>query len=167
MTFDLDDPRQLALRAPTYALAFEEAGHALDGQERAVADLTARAGVLMAAAAVTTSIFGGQVLRDGHRVIATWVAIGAFLGVGVAVLAVLWPRHDWEFGAQPKGLLAQYAEPAHTPLAMIHRDLAIHRSASFARNTRQLRSVLLWLRVGMCLLAVEVVAWVVAFADVT
>jgi hypothetical protein len=162
MPFDLRDPEQLASRAPAYELAFAEAGRSLDAQERAVSDLTSRAGVLMAAAAVTTSIFGGQVLAHGQGTIAAWLAIAAFAGVGLAVIHVLWPRHDWEFDARATNILAEYVEPAEIPVAMIHRDITIHRAASFARNTGQLRRVLRSLRIAMCLLAAEVVAWVVA-----
>jgi hypothetical protein len=39
--------------AQSYELAFEEAGRALDAQERAVNELRSRAGVLIAAAAIT------------------------------------------------------------------------------------------------------------------
>jgi hypothetical protein len=97
VSFDLTDPQQLALRAPAYELAFDQAGHALEAQQRMAGDLTSRAGMLMATAAVTTSIFGGQLLAHGHRNPAAWVALAAFLGVGLTVVDVLWPRHDWEF----------------------------------------------------------------------
>jgi hypothetical protein len=161
MPFDLRDPEQLASRAPAYELAFAEAGRSLDAQERAVSDLTSRAGVLMAAAAVTTSIFGGQVLAH-HRTAATWIALGAFVGVAASFVMVLWPRHEWEFNTQSRDLLTEYVEPAEVPLAMIHRDIAIHRAASIVRNRAQLRRLLFVLRVGMCLLVAEVVGWVVA-----
>jgi hypothetical protein len=162
MTFDLTDPAQLARRAPAYELAFAEAGHALDAQARTVGDFISRAGVMMAAAAVTTSIFGGQAFTHGQRTTATWLALAAFVGVGVLVGSVLWPRREWEFDAWPANLLAEYVEPDEVPIAMIHRDLAIHRAASFSRNTAQLRRVLVALRIGMCLLAAEITAWVVA-----
>lgn len=166
MPFDLDNAEDVALRAPTYELALAEARDALHIQERAVTDLTSRAGSLIAAAALTTSIFGGQVLRDGHHAVAAWVAIGAFAGVAISVLGVLWPRHDWVFSSGAAVLIRDYAEPSHLPLALVHRDLALHRAACFAQNTRQLRRVLVLLRTGMCLLAVEVLAWLVAFAEV-
>lgn len=47
-------------QARGYELAFEEAGRALDAQERAVNELRSRAGVRMAAAAITTSFFGSR-----------------------------------------------------------------------------------------------------------
>lgn len=53
----------------TYQLAYEEARRAPDEQERAVVELRSRAGQLVAAAAITTSFFGGQAL---HPHLHTW-----------------------------------------------------------------------------------------------
>jgi hypothetical protein len=112
-------PDEIAARAPAYELAFVEAGRALDAQERAVNELRSRAGVLVAAAAVTTSFFGGRVLTAQEQHGATWIAIGAFGAVGVAVLAVLWPRHDWELSADARDVIAEYIEPEALSLALI------------------------------------------------
>jgi hypothetical protein len=166
MPFDLTDPDQLALRASAYELAFAEAGHALDAQEQTLRDLIARAGMLMAAAAVITSVFGGQVIAHdgvGSAVIAAFVA---FSVVGLVVANVLWPRADWEFETWAIDLLTEYIEPADVPLAMIHRDLAIHRAASARRNLGRLRRTSRSLQFGMGALVIEVVAWVVAVSTV-
>jgi hypothetical protein len=53
----------MAANPDAYRLAYEEARRALDEQERAVVELRSRAGQLIAAAAITTSFFGGQALR--------------------------------------------------------------------------------------------------------
>jgi hypothetical protein len=45
-----------------YALAYREARRGLEDQERSVVELRARAGALIAAAAITTSFFGSQTL---------------------------------------------------------------------------------------------------------
>jgi hypothetical protein len=79
---------------------------------------------------------------------------------------VLWPRRDWEFDARATNILADYVEPADVPVALIRRDVTIHRAASFARNNAQLRRVLRSLRIAMCLLGAEVVAWVAAISGV-
>jgi hypothetical protein len=160
-------PDEIAARAPAYELAFVEAGRALDAQERAVNELRSRAGVLVATAAVTTSFFGGRVLTAPHQHPSTWVAIGAFGAVGVAVLAVLWPRHDWEFSANARDVIAEYIEPEAVSLPLIHRDLALHRAASYVANARQLGSLFLAFRCGLFLLVIEVVAWVVALTEAT
>jgi hypothetical protein len=48
-----------------YELAYDEARRALDAQESVVNELRTRSGVLIAAAAITTSFFGGRALSDG------------------------------------------------------------------------------------------------------
>lgn len=120
--------------------------------------------MLIAAAAVTTSFFGGAVMSDGHLGAAAWVAIVAFVVLGGCVLVVLWPRHDWAFTIDAEEYIATYVEPSDTEpsaLPAIHRDLAIHMADSLRGNRRQVR----WLRafrLAAVLLIVEVLAWVVA-----
>jgi hypothetical protein len=147
-----------------YELAYDEAKRALEEQERAVSDLRSRGGQLIAAAAITTSFFGGHAISS-HVHATGWLAIACFVGLSVAVLAILWPRHDWEFASAPEKLIAIYIEPEDEPpveLAMIHRDLALHMGASIRRNRGQLRWLLVAFRLGAVLLAAEVVFWVLA-----
>jgi hypothetical protein len=80
------------------------------------------------------------------------------------VLAILWPRRDWEFALSPSLLISTYVEPAEgEPLAlpMIHRDLALHMGNSAALNRRQLRSLMVVFRLDAVLLVAEVIAWVI------
>jgi hypothetical protein len=146
-----------------YELAYDEARRALDEQESAVTELRNRSGQLIAAAALTTSFFGGEVVHHSFGVIA-WIAVGIFVALSLAVLAVLWPRHDWEFNLSPAQLIATYIEPEDgdpLPLPAIHRDLALHMGNSASRNRKQLRSLTGAFRLGSCLLVAEVVAWVI------
>jgi hypothetical protein len=148
-----------------YALAFDEAGRALDGQERTVNELRSRAGVLIAAAAITTSFFGARAIT-GELSTTVWCAVVAFALVGASVLVVLWPRSEWQFSASATDLIATYIEtdvPASLP--QIHRDLALHRSASYDRNARQLRMLFGAFRAGLVLLVVEVGAWMIALGE--
>ncbi len=148
-----------------YALAYREARRGLEDQERSVVELRARAGTLIAAAAITTSFFGGQTLVRGGIAPAAWMAIGCFVLLGFAVLLVLWPRRDWEFSLAPDEFIATYLEPADgEPLALhlIERDLALHMGRSAELNRRQLRTLMTVFRFGALLLVVEVLAWAVA-----
>jgi hypothetical protein len=90
------------------------------------------------------------------------VAIAMFAGVGACVLAVLWPRADWQFSARATDVIAEYVEPDLVSLALIHRDLALHRATSYDRNARQLGRLFLVFRVGLAALVLEVGAWLVA-----
>jgi hypothetical protein len=137
----------------------------LEDQERAVVELRARAGALIAAAAITTSFFGAQTLVKHNISAAAWIAIGCFVLLGFAVLLVLWPRQDWEFSLAPDQFIATYLEPTDgKPLALhlIERDLALHMGRSAEQNRHQLRTMMSVFRVGAALLVVEVLAWVVA-----
>lgn len=128
-------------------------------------ELRARAGTLIAAAAITTSFFGSQTLVRHDIGAAAWVAIGCFVLLGFTVLLVLWPRRDWEFSLAPDQFIATYLEPVDDePLALhlIERDLALHMGRSAELNRRQLGILMTVFRAGAILLVVEVLAWVVA-----
>lgn len=149
----------------TYELAYQEAKRTLEDQEGTVSETRSRAGQLIAAAAITTSFFGGQAITAHHVHTAAWFAIGCFIALSGSVLVILWPRHDWQFALSPAKLIATYIEPVNDPpvdLATIHRDLALHMGSSIESNRRQLRWVFGAFRVGALLLAGEVVAWVMA-----
>jgi hypothetical protein len=148
-----------------YALAYREARRGLEDQERSVVELRTRAGALIAAAAITTSFFGGQTLLRQNIDVAGWVAIGCFVLLGFAVLLVLWPRRDWEFSLAPDEFVATYLEPAEgepLELHLIERDLALHMGRSADLNRQQLRTLMTVFRFGALLLVAEVLAWVIA-----
>ena len=162
MAFDFTDRRLYRPRAALYALAFEEAGRALAWQERILSDLRARGVGLAGTATVTTTIFGGPLgAAEGP---ARYVAVVAFVGVGLCTLGVLWPRH-FDVAVDARTIVSEYAEPSSVPLPVVHRDLALVRSDILARNRRTLDHMTWLLRVGLCLLAVQVVAWVVSYAE--
>jgi hypothetical protein len=153
-----------------YRLAYDEARRALDDQERAVGELRSRSGALIAAAAITTSFFGGQALRDHPLHAVGWIAVGCFILLGVAVVAILWPRKDWQFDVSPGQFIATYLEPQDAdplPPARIHRDLALHMGRSASANRGQLRVLMTVFRVAAVLLVAEVLAWVVVLVNET
>jgi hypothetical protein len=157
---DTDDDQ-----ASGYELAFEEAGRALDAQERAVNELRSRAGVLMAAAAITTSFFGSRAVTGDALSVGVWIAVVAFVVVGGCVLTVLWPRSDWSFNASAADIIAEYVEPEPVEFPLLQRDLALHRSAAYDANAQQLGHLFLVFRIGLVVLVFEVAAWVLALAE--
>lgn len=165
-----------------YLLAYEEARRALDEQERSVVELRARAGQLIAGAAITTSFFGGQALRHHiHR------SAGSRSRVSSRSASPSWSS----FGRGATGNLCSrqhsfietYVEPPEEkPLELpaIHRDLALHMGHSADLNRRQFRWLTAAFRLGAILLencqlrqvraaragrVAEVVAWVVALVN--
>jgi hypothetical protein len=151
-----------------YALAYGEAQRGLEDQERTVVELRARAGTLIAAAAITTSFFGSQTLLKHDIGVSGWVAIGCFALLGFAVLLILWPRRDWEFSLAPSEFIATYLEPTDgDPLEihLIQRDLALHMGHSAKFNRDQLNTLVTIFRFSVLLLVIEVLAWVVALVS--
>jgi hypothetical protein len=147
-----------------YSIALDEARRALDEQERAVAQLSTRAGLLISAAAVVTSLLGGPVLASGALDIASWIAIAAFVGLAAAVLKILWPRRDWEFAIHPALLIGDYVERTPPTPAPLRRELALSMGASVTRNRRALDRMMTTFNIGSVLLAIEILAWVVSIA---
>ena len=84
------DERSLRADPESYALAYDEAKRALEEQERVVVELRSRAGTLIAAAAITTSVLSGRILSGHHVHPLTWIAIGCFVLLGVTLLILLW-----------------------------------------------------------------------------
>lgn len=148
-----------------YALALEEARRALDEQERAVVELRARAGTLISAAAIVTSFLGARVLGSDHVGFAAWLAIAAFIALVVVTLAILVPRHGWEFSIRPDRIISTYLEPPDDTgfsLSMLRRDLAIYLGHSADQNRHQLEALQATFRLAGVGLAIEIVAWVAA-----
>jgi hypothetical protein len=146
-----------------YTLAYQEARHQLDDQERSVAEIRTRAVALGAAAAVTTSFFGSQSLKRGAVGLAAWLAIGCFVFLSLVVVIILWPRRDWSFSIAPATLIDTYIEPSDgTPvkLGSMERDMALHMGHAAALNRVQLRRSISALRVGSLLFVAQSLAWV-------
>lgn len=119
-----------------------------------------RAGLLLSAAAIATSFLGGAALRTGTSLL-TWIAIAAFVLLGVGVILILWPRGDWEYAARPRRVIETYIEPDPLELPLIHRDLAYHMDASYLLNRGHLQDLVRLFRVSSILLVVEILAWVI------
>jgi hypothetical protein len=147
-------------RAPAYELAYTEGVRALDEQRVVIDAFRTRAGLLLSAAAIATSFLGGAAL-DGGTSVLTWLAITAFVLLGVGVILILWPRGDWEYTARPRRIIETYIEPDSLGLPLIHRDLAYHMDASYLRNRGHLHDLVRLFRVSSILLVLEIVAWVV------
>ena len=143
-----------------YELAYTEGVRALSEQQAVVDSFRTRAGLLFSAAAIATSFLGGAALRDGAS---PWtsIAIGLFVFVGAAVGVVLWPRDDWQYPVRPRLLIENYIEDeAPLPIALVHRDLALHMDRSYLRNRGQLLALAQSFRAASVLLLLEVLAWV-------
>ena len=80
---------------------------------------------------------------------------------------ILWPWSDWSFTVNAQRFIGTYVESRDGPLPLpaIHRDLALHMSASYIANAHQLRILMIAFRLGAIFLVGEVIAWVVGIGE--
>jgi hypothetical protein len=155
--------REKTGRGVLYKVAFDEAVRALSEQRALIESVRGRAGLLLSAAAVTTSFLGAQALQGGLSA-ASWAALASFVGIATLSLAILWPRH-WEFTSNPSELIRGYIE-AERPMPMeeLHRDLSLYMHASYRENWQGVDQLVRLFQAASGLLAVEVLLWIVAIA---
>jgi hypothetical protein len=119
---------------------------------------------VLSAAAIATSLLGGQALDGGSPSLWAWIALGCFVGVRSFALLLLLPRR-WEFTAVPRRIIGTYVEAENPlPLPMIHRDLALHMEDSYVNNELGLEKLIVMFRIALSLLPLEVVSWTVEIA---
>ncbi|HEU4906666.1 MAG TPA: hypothetical protein VFT19_11220 [Solirubrobacterales bacterium] len=148
-----------------YKIAYDEAVRALSQQQGVIESFRTRAGMLLSAAALTTSFLGAQALNGGGTNVATWLALASFVGLSLATLAILWP-HRWEFTADPENVIESYIETTEPlSVAEIHRDLSLHMHGSYAENRKGQRQLAARFRLASALLTLEVVFWIVDLAS--
>jgi hypothetical protein len=81
-----------------YEVAYDEAARALSEQLSAIENLRGRAGFLLSAAAITTSVLSGQALASGGSSALLWLASPASL----RLLPLRWPSSGRAFpSSQP------------------------------------------------------------------
>jgi hypothetical protein len=148
-----------------YRVAYDEAVRALSEQQGAIESFRTRAGLLLSAAAITTSFLGAQALDSGSSNVSTWLALTAFVSVAVVSLAILWPRR-WEFTANPRDVIQTYIEADEpAPIEELHRDLSLHMNNSYIENREGLEQLSVFFQIASGLLTVEVVLWIIAIAS--
>jgi hypothetical protein len=107
-----------------YKVAYDEAVRALSEQQNVIDSLRNRAGILLSAAAITTSFLGAQALDGGDSGPAVWLAMSGFVSVALASLAILWAArmgvHDEPTRRDPD----LYRGRKAGPIEELHRDLS-------------------------------------------
>jgi hypothetical protein len=81
-----------------YKVAYDEAVRALSDQQAEIDSFRTRGGMLLSAAAITTSFLGAQALEGGKSSVPVWLALMTFGGVAALSLALLWP-YEWQVTA--------------------------------------------------------------------
>jgi hypothetical protein len=95
-----------------YKVAYDEAVRALSEQQAEIDSFRTRGGMLLSAAAITTSFLGAQTLHGGNPSLLAWLALMAFGGVAALCLALLWP-YRWQLTVDPHEIVEAYIEAEH------------------------------------------------------
>lgn len=146
------------------ALVYDESIRAVTQQVGSLNDLRGRAATLLSAASIATSFLGAQALSKPGPLdmlgvptahvfgVVDWLAIGAFVTVGVISLRILLPVRDWVFTLSARDLIRDYVESATpAPLTTMQRDVALHVEKHVDKNANKIER-LFWCfgRVAPC-----------------
>jgi len=149
---------------PRYRFVYDEAVRTIDHQEETLDNLRARAGMLLTATSVATSFLGAAALRETEDT-APWagIAVALFVAVGLACVALLWPRDGWRWRFGAKKLIDDYVE-ASSPadLNEMYKELALYLEENYAHNKNKMEPMWTMFRAAVAFLALEVFFWLMA-----
>ena len=159
--------------ATPLSIAFDFAKSGVESARARVDGIRSRAATLISAASIVTSFLGAEALRDtkpgpGTTVItdrslqpAEWVAIMAFIGVGIACMYILAPRwRAWPFGISAAKIVEGYAN-RDASLTATQRALVKYLERNRITVEAKLEGLHWIFMAGVVLLAVEVVCWLI------
>jgi hypothetical protein len=153
-------------QAAQYEIAYREAVRAIEHQDASLDELRSRAGVLIAATAIVTSFLGGQALDDADATCLSWIAMAFFAGAVIATGVVLLPVKGWRFVMEADRIVGDYIESSEGPLSAgkTYRELALRYAANHQTNEPKLERLQWAFRLGIGLLAMEVLFWILDLA---
>jgi hypothetical protein len=135
---------------------------ALREQERAVAALRTRAGVVLAAASVSGSFLGTKV---SHGSLDVWgvLALVTFVACVAAAIYVLLP-HKLVFAFRGQTLLAASDHEGIDDVSEAYRAAGIWIEPMLESNRDQIADLSDWFTISCALLTAEVILWTISLA---
>ncbi|RUZ80665.1 hypothetical protein EN943_03365 [Mesorhizobium sp. M7A.F.Ca.US.006.01.1.1] len=128
--------------------------------------MSSRAGSLVFATAFANSLLGGAALSNGLGPW-DWTAVALLFGIGGLIVFMLWPYHQYTFRFDPEELLDQYVDGDRpTTMSDMRRALALRIKADMAGNWRIIQRLRKALQVALLFLLLDILAWLLAIADV-
>jgi hypothetical protein len=150
---------------PKVKLAYDESLRAITAQAAVLDNLRSRAATIVSVASLVTTFLGGQALikptaQSPEVDINFWgvIAIGCFCGIGLCILAILWP-YRWRFVMSAQILLAGAGTSGVTEDSMLS-DVARYNEANYDQNEQRLQNLFWLFRVAVLLLVLESLAWI-------
>lgn len=147
-----------------YRVLYNEAERRLGAQATELDGIRNRASAIISAAAIATSFFGANLVRESGAAF-SWLAIGAisaFVGCFLSSLWLLmWRVTGFNVGFSPGDVMRDWIDiDVPVTVDQFHRELAVHLETAANENSRRLRSRRVWLQVSAIGLMLEVVLWV-------
>jgi len=153
--------------AALYEVAYEEATRALSEQLTLVDGFRTRAGLLLSAAAITTSVLGSQALARNSLGFASWVALASLFSTAMLSLGILWSRPR-EFGPDSLQIIRDCIEGRESRAVVdLHRALTLRMQRSYAANRQDLARLAFLFEAAGALLAIEILSWILATTPIT
>jgi hypothetical protein len=161
-----DDRKSVTGNDPRLELIYREAQRGLVQQQTLVESMNTRAGNLIFAAAFASSLLGGRALADGLGMW-DWIAVTLLLALGIQIVILLWPYHQYRFRFDPEDLLRRYVDrdpPAS--ISEMYRELALRMEEDRKSNWRIIQRLRIALQLALICLVLEILAWLFAVAPV-
>lgn len=145
-----------------YEVAYNEASRTLSEQLSLIDSFRTRAGLLLSAAAITTSVLGSQALDHGRIGYAAWAALASFFAVAVLSLTILRQR---EWSADSAEIVKSRVESDSPQSAGgLRWALTIQMQQSYASNWEDLTQVATLFEITSSLFLTEILFWLIAIA---
>jgi hypothetical protein len=144
-------------------LVFELTVSALAEQERAVADMRARASTALGAASVAGSFLGANAIHDS---LDAW-GILALSSFGLCVASAIWVLrpHDLVFAFRGGTLLRVSDSDRRHDVREAYRAASVWIEAHRDRNASKVADLSMWLTASCLALAVEIVLWTISLIE--
>lgn len=160
-----DEDTESGENEPRLVFIYQEALRGLVQQQGLVENLNTRAGSLIFATAFASSLLGGSALSDGLG-LWDWIALALLFGIGMLIVYMLWPFHNYTFRFDPNELLSQYVDnERRTTMAEMYRALALRIEVDRGNNWRIIQRLRVALQLALILLLFEILAWCLAIAQ--
>lgn len=144
-----------------FELVYRESLRAIETQQAALESARSRAGQLLAAASVVTSVLGGLVhSKSRHPHVATWFALASFALLMILCIWVFLPR-DWRFVNSATVMIDDWIYGAGTSIDTMHSELALRMEEHWDKNQDPLNKMMKVLQVSATLLVVSIVSWLI------
>jgi hypothetical protein len=141
-------------------LVYDESLRSLEAQRTLQESVRNRAGTLVFATALVTSLLGGQALADGLDGW-DWPGLVLLLVIGVLAVVIVWPYRSAGFRSDVDDLVHRFVD-ADLEIDEMHRQLALKMQTDRLQNIPIIRRMRIAFGVGLACLVIEILAWMVA-----